>query len=69
MPKTLDILSRVLYGAIFVSAPLQAELLAEKDAGLSSENYWAYQAPIRPHYLRLSTTSYVIRLMRLFSKV
>ena len=48
MPKTLDILSRVLCGAIFASAPVQAELLAEKDAGLPSENYWAYQAPIRP---------------------
>ncbi len=48
MPKTLEILSKVLCVAIFASAPVQAELLAEKDAGLSSEKYWAYQAPIRP---------------------
>lgn len=48
MPKTLDILSKVLCGAIFASASVHAELVAENDAGLSSENYWAYQAPIRP---------------------
>jgi hypothetical protein len=48
MPKTLEILSKVLCVAIFASASVQAELIAEKDAELPSENYWAYQAPIRP---------------------
>ena len=48
MSKILEILSKVLCGAIFASAPVQAELIAESDAGLPSEKYWAYQAPIRP---------------------
>ena len=48
MSKILEILIKVLCTAIFASASVQAELVAESDAGLPSEKYWAYQAPIRP---------------------
>ena len=48
MSKILEILIKVLCNAIFASALVQAELIAENDTGLSSEKYWAYQAPIRP---------------------
>jgi hypothetical protein len=48
MSKILEALSKVLCAAIFASASVQAELIAENDAGLPSEKYWAYQAPIRP---------------------
>ena len=48
MSKTLEILIKVLCTAIFASASVQAELVAESDAGLPSEKYWAYQAPTRP---------------------
>lgn len=68
MAKTLDIISKVLCGAIFASAPVQAELLAEKDAGLPRKTIGRIKRRYDPHYLRLSTTSYAIRLMRLFSK-
>ena len=48
MSKILEILIKVLCNAIFASALVQAELIAENDTGFPSEKYWAYQAPIRP---------------------
>ena len=48
MRKILDILINFVCAAIFTSAPVHAEFMAENDTGLTSEKYWAYQAPIRP---------------------
>ena len=48
MRKILDILINLVCAAIFTSTPVHAEFVAQNHAGLTSEKYWAYQAPILP---------------------